>query len=421
SWKQLTPPLPHRDILGGLIAFDPGGRWLATVSADSLARLWDVQTGKLLRIFSGHTGPLYGVAFSAKGQRLVTGGGDGVARVWSLFDTNELLAHTDQVQDIGFGQGAACGDLLVAVSADATLSLWDIGSGEMIKRIATDGEGLTRVSMSNDCTWIAAAGAAGGLFLTRVDSDSGWQPIESGIGRINAIQLLSDGDDQALRLFVGGAEGVIKAWAISKEDGKATPLWTSTQLRGAVNDLAIFSPSPQGGERHLLAAITNADNTFWEAGIETTGKRVKFEAVKNCGLRRISRSIAVTRGGDLVASLGNQVVVLRVEGDILSCELLEKRISGFLLDLAAGPDGKQFAVTSTSGTVSIGTLSTSDWKRSFAGYRSPVNAVSYAGNGRVLATGSADGKIRLHLLDKQALIRRAEEEQGRVEENLQKK
>ncbi|MBA2307079.1 hypothetical protein H0W26_03020 [Candidatus Dependentiae bacterium] len=55
-----------------------------TGSHDNTARLWDVKTGKLLKVLEGHTHRVISVAYSPKGDKLLTGSYDETARLWSL-------------------------------------------------------------------------------------------------------------------------------------------------------------------------------------------------------------------------------------------------------------------------------------------------------------------------------------------------
>ncbi len=61
---------------GGL-AFSPNGRQFLSVGGDKDVRLWDVQTGKVLRVLKGHTSFLNRVEFSPDGRRALSGSSDG--------------------------------------------------------------------------------------------------------------------------------------------------------------------------------------------------------------------------------------------------------------------------------------------------------------------------------------------------------
>ena len=62
----------HTDVVQWL-AFAPGGKTLASGGSDRTVRLWDVQTGKELRILRGNKGQAWAVAFSPDGKLLATG------------------------------------------------------------------------------------------------------------------------------------------------------------------------------------------------------------------------------------------------------------------------------------------------------------------------------------------------------------
>ena len=53
----------------------PAGRLLASASDDETVRLWDVQSGRLVRTLEGHTGSVESVAFAPDGRLLASGSG----------------------------------------------------------------------------------------------------------------------------------------------------------------------------------------------------------------------------------------------------------------------------------------------------------------------------------------------------------
>ena len=57
---------------------------LASGSSDNTVRLWDVQTGKQKRVFTGHIGSTYSVSFSPDGRTLASGSGDGTVLLWKV-------------------------------------------------------------------------------------------------------------------------------------------------------------------------------------------------------------------------------------------------------------------------------------------------------------------------------------------------
>ena len=63
---------------------------ILTASTDNTAKLWDADTGKLIRSFHGHNDPVNSAVFSKDGGRILTASHDNTAKLWNV-ETGQLI------------------------------------------------------------------------------------------------------------------------------------------------------------------------------------------------------------------------------------------------------------------------------------------------------------------------------------------
>ncbi|MDZ4163864.1 MAG: WD40 repeat domain-containing protein [Smithellaceae bacterium] len=160
------------------LAFSPDGKFLASGVRncgpnDKPLRLWDAETGELLRAFDGLNDDVYFVGFSPDGMTLVSSGGeDRTIKLWDA-KTGDLLqmlaGHKAYVRSITFSPD---GKLIASGSDDASIKLWNVragallqtlnGHGDMVWQVVFSPDGKTLVSSGGDATikmWDTATGA----------------------------------------------------------------------------------------------------------------------------------------------------------------------------------------------------------------------------------------------------------------------
>src|SRR5262249_4062009 len=81
-------------------AFTPDGSLLALCDpfAESRVKVYDIASGSVVSVLSGHRGRVNGLAFSPDGRRIVTLGNDRSIRIWSTmtsptFDVSDEADH----------------------------------------------------------------------------------------------------------------------------------------------------------------------------------------------------------------------------------------------------------------------------------------------------------------------------------------
>ena len=95
---QLVRELKGQDGYIESATFAPDGNTIVTAD-DREAIIWETQTGNLIRRLPGHVGDINALAFRSNGRILITTGNDGTARFWSMATGEEIcqLSSFDMV------------------------------------------------------------------------------------------------------------------------------------------------------------------------------------------------------------------------------------------------------------------------------------------------------------------------------------
>jgi WD40 repeat protein/DNA-binding SARP family transcriptional activator/tRNA A-37 threonylcarbamoyl transferase component Bud32/energy-coupling factor transporter ATP-binding protein EcfA2 len=172
SGESVIRLVGHKDYVFD-VAFDTGGSRLLSASRDQTLILWDLVTGAPIQTYAGEGGRALSVAWLGS-ERAISGHSTGNLRVWALADAHlarglppvgapvsSAAVSPDQrlgalglvgqiwLLDLASGQTSRrlsleggevsslafhpSGDLLLSGSADGSVSLWDVPTGEMAR------------------------------------------------------------------------------------------------------------------------------------------------------------------------------------------------------------------------------------------------------------------------------------------------
>jgi WD40 repeat protein len=175
------------------VALSPNGKWLATASHDRTVRLWDLAKGTEVRSFTGHTQTVRSVRFSPTSDWLVSagGGGSGVKtaniRMWSLTGDKEVQVHSESVATIaisGEGKWLATGDL-----DDSVVRLRDMKTGEEKKVFKGHGRPIQSVAFSANGKYLVSGSADHTARLWDLDNGKEIQLFKGHAGSVNAVAI----------------------------------------------------------------------------------------------------------------------------------------------------------------------------------------------------------------------------------------
>ncbi|MEG5029092.1 WD40 repeat domain-containing protein [Microcoleus sp. AT8-B1] len=129
------------------LAFSPIAQTLASSSSDGTIKLWNLRSRECFQTIKGYANCL---AFSPDGQTLATGGWDRNIQLRQLSnpDTSITLAgHFNSINAIAFSPD---GLTVVSASADGNIKFWNASTGEHIHTLSGHQNSVTCLTFSSD-------------------------------------------------------------------------------------------------------------------------------------------------------------------------------------------------------------------------------------------------------------------------------
>ena len=332
--------------------------------------------------FVGHQGAVMAVAFSPDGTRLVSGSADNSLRIWDVATGQPigapLLGHTARVRAVAFSPD---GRRIVSGAEDHTLRLWDASSGQLIGRPLEGHRGAVRsVAFSPDGRLILSGSVDHTLRLW--DAGSG-RPIGLPLhGHRDAVKSVAFSRD-GRRFVSGSADGTLRRWVGTT----GTPL--GPPMAGHSQDVRAVAFSPDGNQ--IVSGSTDRTVRRWDA---KSGKPLGIPLV---GHADAVRSVAFSPDGSSIVS-GSADNTLRLwdasDGKPLGTALRGHR--GSINAVAFSPNGQQIISAGADHSLRL-------WDAHVGQVFSPLRAalsqgvktIAFSPDGRRIVAGLADHSLRL--------------------------
>jgi len=331
-----------------LVAINPDGESLLSISENQTMKLWDLPTGQCLKTVDGYSNWLLSIAFSPDGQILASSNEDQRIRLWDV-DTGQCLqtlsGHTNLVSSITFAPKNINGEtvaemgksqnhqILASSSDDTTIKLWDVDTGECLQTFWGHDSWVYSVSFSPN-------------------------------GQI---------------LASGSRDQTVKLWDWHTGECLHT-------LQRHVQQVKTIGFSPCG---RMLASGSN-DNTIklWDANTGTCLQTLE-------GHSDWVLSVVFSPCTNILASAsGDETIKL---WDVNTGECLKTFLGHKyrVRTIAFSSDGKILASGSDDQTVQLWDISTGNVRKTFQGHQKAVRSIAFSPNRPLLASSSEDETIKL--------------------------
>jgi WD40 repeat protein len=253
-----TSRFHHAFTLRGL-AFSPDHKIIASASVKTTIRLWDAETGKELRLLTGHTGGAVALAFSPDGKTLASSSWDRSVRLWDVASGNALrtlTGHEAAAVSVTFSPD---GKQVLSASSDGSARLWDSATGQELSQMKGHEGEVTYATFSRDGKFIATSGADKTARLWDATGKE-LRKFEGHTTRVRGAAFSPDGK----RLVTGGWDTTARLWDV--ETGKQV---ASTKITSGIEAVAY---SPDG--KAIAAAAGWADQVYvWDVTGDTIRQR----------------------------------------------------------------------------------------------------------------------------------------------------
>uniref|UniRef100_A0A8C2AKM1 Dynein assembly factor with WD repeat domains 1 n=1 Tax=Cyprinus carpio TaxID=7962 RepID=A0A8C2AKM1_CYPCA len=224
SGEELHTLEGHRNVVYAIAFNNPYGEkhsqsplclfltLVATGSMDTMAKLWDVESGKEVSTLAGHFAEIISLSFNTTGDRLVTGSFDHTAILWDVSTGRSvfhvLTGHRGEISCVQFNWDCS---LIATASLDKTCKVWDADSGQCLATLLGHNDEVLDVCFNYTGQLIATASADG---TSRVFSAETFQclcQLEGHKGEISKVCF----NPQGSRVLTASVDKTARVWCVS--------------------------------------------------------------------------------------------------------------------------------------------------------------------------------------------------------------
>ncbi|MBP5974962.1 protein kinase [Brasilonema sp. CT11] len=203
------------------VAISPDSKMLASGSFDGSIKLWDLPSGREIATLKEHSGAVKSVAFSPDGQILASGSEDNTIKLWNLKNKQlirTLKGHSQPIRSVAISPirsdfrslGGRLGGILASSSADDTIKLWDLATGQEIYTFKGHSFSVNSVAFTSDGKTLASGSSDHTIKLWDVATKREILTLRGDSKEVTSVAFSPDDNT----LVSGCTDGTINLWRV---------------------------------------------------------------------------------------------------------------------------------------------------------------------------------------------------------------
>ena len=211
SGKELRMFDGHSDWVRS-VAIAPDGRTALSGSADCTSKLWDLASGKVLRTFPGHSAQVTSVAFAPDGRTALSGSMDAMLKIWDLASGKELrnfFRNPGPVSGIAIGPQART--ILFGTGSRGVVRS-DLASGEELCTLEGHSDTVLGVAIAPDCRTALTGSLDRTLKLWDLTSGKELRTFAEHSDGVSSVAIAPDGGI----VLSGSYDKTLKVWDFTR-------------------------------------------------------------------------------------------------------------------------------------------------------------------------------------------------------------
>jgi len=356
------------------VDFSPDGSKVVSVSRDRTIKFWNVENGKMLNsIVIGNNIAAWCVTFSPDGKKIVSGNSDNSVKVWDVRSGKLLktvVGHKNSVRSVAVSPD---GTKIISGSRDSTIKVWDMKSGKELNTFKNHKDSVVSVNFSPDGGKIVSGSYDGTAKISDLQTGKVLKTLKDHKDAIWSVNFSPDGKE----VLSGSFDNTIRLWDL--ETGKTLKVFD--------HKASVYSAAFSKDGNSIVSGSSGKTIKLWKLNREAAFITLKGHK------DRIWYATFSPDGSKAVSCSNDGVIKLWDIKTGKAIKTFEEKKAVF--SLAFSKDGKRVLSGGGDFTAKLWDLETGQIVQNFKGHKDSIVSVLFSPDGGRALTGSYDKTIKL--------------------------